>query len=55
MFLFCRLEAEDEDQCIESLEKELGEVSWYNCNANIHVSAQNCIMCIHSLVQTTAF
>jgi hypothetical protein len=30
-FLFCRLEAEDEDQGIESLEKELEDVSWNDC------------------------
>jgi hypothetical protein len=47
VFLFCRLEAEAEDQCIDSLEKELGEVSWNNYNINIvYVSAQNCIVYI---------
>lgn len=32
MLLFYRLEAEDEDQGIESLEKELADVSWSDRN-----------------------
>jgi len=31
--LFYRLEAEDEDQGIESLEKELADVSWSDQNS----------------------
>jgi hypothetical protein len=34
-FLFCRLEAEDEDQGIESLEKELEDVSRSVCTSSL--------------------
>ena len=42
MHLFYRLEAEDEDQGIESLEKELADVSWSD-RIRVTVFPQNCI------------
>ena len=43
MRLFYRLEAEDEDQGIESLEKELADVSWSDRNSGLFFFPQNCI------------